>query len=83
MEELIQQYHEDNGITYIMQAVNSDGDVIVKYESELSFDDVASYSAVADEYIEKYIIDELASKAEYEAEDLAERQLQEELDHVA
>ena len=39
--------------------------------------------AVADDYMQKYIIDELASKAEYEAEDLAERQLQEELDHAA
>lgn len=83
MEELIQQYHEDNGITYIMQAVNNDGDVIVKYESDFSFDDVSGFSSQGDSYIEAYILDELNSKAEYEAESYAEQHMQEELDNAA
>lgn len=44
MQQAIENYIERNEVTFKLQAVNGDGEVLLQETSSLSFDDVSSYS---------------------------------------
>ena len=75
MEETINQFHEAHAVEYIM-LVKVDGEVKIKYTDEQSFDGVASYSTLADEAMQRLIIDDANGRAEYLAEAEAENQME-------
>lgn len=77
MEEAINQFHESHEVVYTLVAV-VDGEVVAKFTSDQSADDVASYSALLDEHMQKHIIDDANSRAEYLAEAEAENQIEQE-----
>jgi len=57
MQELADKYIQDHGVTFILQAVDEDGEVIVQETSNLSFDDVSSYSWQLDQAFYKVVQD--------------------------
>ena len=71
MEEAIVKYHEEHEVVYTLMAT-VDGEVIGKFTDDQSADGVAGYASLLDEAMEKHIIDDVNSKAEYAAEAAAE-----------
>lgn len=61
MEE-IQHYIDQNGITFRLQAINEDGEIILQETSTLSFDDVAAYSGLLDNRFEALVLEAEESK---------------------
>lgn len=57
LQELIDKYIQDNEVTFILQAVNGDGEVLVKAESSQSFDDVSSESWQLDQAFNKIVME--------------------------
>jgi len=53
MQDIIDKYIETNGITFRLQAVNEDGDVLVQQTSGQSFDDVSASSWQLDQAFHK------------------------------
>lgn len=62
LQEIIDKYIEDNEITFVLQAVNGDGEVIVKAESSQSFDDVSGHSWQLDQAFNKVVMEAEESK---------------------
>lgn len=77
MDEAIQKYHEDHEVVYTLMAT-VDGEVVAKYTSEISADDVSGFATLTDEAMQKHIIDDANARAEYLAESEAEMQMEQE-----
>lgn len=75
MEETIVKYHEEHEVVYTLIAT-VDGEVVAKFTDDQSADGVAGYASLLDEAMEKHIIDEVNSAAEYKAEAEAEAQME-------
>ena len=62
LQETVNQYMERNEVTFILQAVNGDGEVLVKAESTLSFDDVSDNAWQLDQAFNKLAVEAEESK---------------------
>lgn len=53
----IDRYLQDNDVTFEIRAINGDGEVIGKFTSSTSADDVAGYAGLLDDLIERQALD--------------------------
>lgn len=67
-ESALKDLNTRNGITYVMQAVTSSGDILAKYTSNISFDDLAGFAFLADETMSNFAILEQNIKEELDNE---------------
>ena len=75
MEEVLNQYHEDHDVKYTLM-VEIDGELLAKYESNQSADDVSGYAGLLDNVVAEHIIQDVNEAAEYKAEAEAEAQME-------
>jgi len=73
MEAEMINYINRNGITFKLQAVNGDGEIVLQETSSLSFDDVSAYSALLDERFENIV----RASAESKDDDLVNAEIDE------
>lgn len=77
IDELIDNYLKNNEIHFELRAVKKDGEVVAKYSSGISADDVSGYAGLLDEKIMQLAIEENNDRHEYmkeaQAEDAMER----------
>lgn len=77
IDELIDNYLENHNIHFELRAVKDDGEVVAKYSSDISADDVSGYAGLLDEKIMQLAIEENNDHYEYmkeaEAEDAMAR----------
>jgi len=76
MQELIEQFIEDNDVEFKLVVVVN-GEEIVKYTSNDSFDDVTGYSDLADRSFERYVMASLEDEKDLREEDELENLLDE------
>ena len=75
-EQLIENFLEQNEITFELRAINGYGQVLMKFTDHYSADNVSGDAWKIDEYIEKLAIESQESKDEMDAE----AQMQDEMD---
>lgn len=74
MENIRYNYIRRNGITFELRAVNGDGEEILKETSQISFDDVSSFSGLLDDRFENMVVESEDAKND----DLINDQIKEE-----
>ena len=77
MEEVIDRFIETESVKFELRAINGDGEVLVKFDSSFSADDVTGYSYLVDEKILQLAIEYSKNEAEAKADMEAEAQMQE------
>ena len=80
MEEKILDYIDQHKINFELRAIDGDGEVIAKFTSGVSADDVAGYAGLLDNAIDELVINSLVDEVQYKVEADAEAQMQERLD---
>lgn len=80
MEEKILDYIDQHKIKFELRAIDGDGEVIAKYSSGVSADDVAGYAGLLDGAIDELVINSLVDEVQYKVEADAEAQMQDRLD---
>lgn len=80
MEEKILDYIDQHKIKFELRAIDGDGEVIAKFTSGVSADDVAGYAGLLDNAIDELVINSLVDEVQYKVEADAEAQMQERLD---
>ena len=80
MEEKILDYIDQHKIKFELRAIDGDGEVIAKFTSGVSADDVAGYAGLLDNAIDELVINRLVDEVQYKVEADAEAQMQERLD---
>lgn len=64
MNDIIETFIENNDVTFKLVAIVN-GEEVVKYESDYSFDDVSGFSDQADEAFNNYVIQQAADLIDY------------------
>ena len=80
MEEKILDYIDQHKINFELRAIDGDGEVIAKFTSGVSADDVSGYAGLLDNAIDELVINSLVDEVQYKVEADAEAQMQERLD---
>ena len=83
MEEKILDYIDQHKIKFELRAIDGDGEVLAKYSSGVSADDVAGYAGLLDNAIDELVlpvINSLVDEVQYKVEADAEAQMQDRLD---
>jgi len=80
MEEKILDYIDQHKIKFELRAIDGDGEVLAKFTSGVSADDVAGYAGLLDNAIDELVINSLVDEVQYKVEADAEAQMQERLD---
>jgi len=80
MEEKILDYIDQHKINFELRAIDGDGEVLAKFTSGVSADDVAGYAGLLDNAIDELVINSLVDEVQYKVEADAEAQMQERLD---
>lgn len=58
LNEAVENYIARHKITFVMQAGDDDGEVILKETSKQSFNDVAMFASLLDDRLENMVIDD-------------------------
>ena len=66
-DEILDKFNKQNDVTYVLQAVNGDGEVLASFTSKVSADDVTGFSALLEQKLF-----ELASNDAEDDEDFSE-----------
>ena len=80
MEEKILDYIDQHKINFELRAIDGDGEVLAKFTSGVSADDVSGYAGLLDNAIDELVINSLVDEVQYKVEADAEAQMQERLD---
>ena len=80
MEEKILDYIDQHKIKFELRAIDGDGEVLAKFTSGVSADDVSGYAGLLDEKIDELVINAQVDEAQGRIEADAEAQMQERLD---
>ena len=80
MEEKILDYIDQHKINFELRAIDGDGEVLAKFTSGVSADDVAGYAGLLDNAIDELVINSLVDEVQYKVEADAEAQMQDRLD---
>ena len=80
MEEKILDYIDQHKVNFELRAIDGDGEVLAKFTSGVSADDVAGYAGLLDNAIDELVINSLVDEVQYKVEADAEAQMQERLD---
>ena len=80
MEEKILDYIDQHKIKFELRAIDGDGEVLAKFTSGVSADDVAGYAGLLDNAVDELVINSLVDEVQYKVEADAEAQMQDRLD---
>ena len=80
MEEKILDYIDQHKIKFELRAIDGDGEVIAKFTSGVSADDVSGYAGLLDNAIDELVINAQVDEVQGRIEADAEAQMQERLD---
>ena len=80
MEEKILDYIDQHKIKFELRAIDGDGEVLAKFTSGVSADDVSGYAGLLDEKIDELVINAQVDEAQGRIEADAEAQMQDRLD---
>lgn len=65
MQEIVETFIENNDVTFEMVA-KVNGEVVVRFESDQSFDDLTGYSTLADDAFDTYVTKEEEARIDYQ-----------------